>query len=192
MLLSVLIPSLPERLEKLRELLSVLEAQSHPEMEVLVLMDNRRRNLGVKRNDLIRMARGKFIANIDDDDLVAPNYFASIADALREDVDLVAYDALCSLNGARYFRVNTGMGFPNEQPQHLPGGGYSDIRRTPWHWCAWRRELALGCPFAEDRNYGDEDARWLALTLPKVKTWRKVDAPIFIHRYDARSTTFAS
>lgn len=188
-LLSVLIPSIPERINQLAELLSVLKAQDHPELEVLTLIDNRRRFLGEKRNALIQMARGKFIANVDDDDLVAPNFFSAIHDALKEDVDLVAYDALCSLNGARPFRVNTGMDYENEQPRHIPGG-YSDIRRKPWHWCAWRRELALECKFPEDRHDGAEDWVFLSQALPRVKTWRKVDEPLYIHRWSASGSTF--
>lgn len=189
-LLTVCIPSLPERMASLAELVAVLRGQDCPELEVLVLMDNRRRFLGEKRNAMIRMARGKFIANVDDDDLVTPGYFAAIRDALREDVDLVAYDALCSLNGSPTFRVRTDMGYTNEQPRHRGDGGYHDIQRTPWHWCAWRRELAMQCPFPEDRHDGAEDARFLEQALPRVRTWRKVDEVLFIHRYWANRTTF--
>ena len=189
-LLTVCIPSLPERMASLAELVAVLRGQDCPELEVLVLMDNRRRHLGEKRNAMIRMARGKFIANVDDDDLVTGDYFAKLRDALREDVDVVGHDALCSLNGSPMFLVRTGLDFPNEQPRHRSEGGYHDIRRTFWHWCAWRRELALQCPFPEDCNDGAEDARFLEQALPRVRTWRKVDEALFIHRYWANRTTF--
>lgn len=188
-LLSVLIPSIPERMETLAELVSVLRAQDCPELEVLVLMDNRRRFLGEKRNALIRMSRGKFIANMDDDDLVMPELFSSLRPALLEDVDLVAYDALCSLNGAKPFRVQTGMDYENEQPRHV-SGGYSDIRRKPWAWCAWRRELVLECKYPEYHD-GAEDWTWLKQALPRVRTWRKVDEALYFHRYSATGTTFA-
>lgn len=189
-LLSVLIPSLPERLPKLTELMTCLERQHHPQMEVLCLMDNRTRSLGEKRNALIRMARGKFIANIDDDEMLSDDYFLQLYDALEEDVDLVAYNATATLNGSKPFRVITGMGFENEQPRLLKDGSYSDIRRTPWHWCSWRRELALQCKFPEWHD-GAEDAYWLKQALPLAKTWRKVEADLFHHRYDARTSTFA-
>jgi|SRR6478736_269217 len=187
-LLTVCIPSLPERMASLAELVGVLRGQDAPELEVLVLMDNRRRFLGEKRNAMIRMARGKFIANVDDDDLVAPDFFSAIRSALSENVDLVAYDATCSLNGARPFRVNTGLDFENEQPKHIEGG-YSDIRRRPWSWCAWRRELALQCKFPEYHD-GAEDWTWLTQALPKVRTWRKIDEALYHHRYNAQTTAF--
>lgn len=188
-LLSVLIPSIPRRLAKLQGLIACLEAQSHPQLEVLCLIDNCTRSLGEKRNALIREAHGKFIANIDDDEMLSDDYFARLLPLLHEDVDLIAYDATVSLNGSPPFRVITGMGFENEQPKHLPGGGYSGIRRTPWHWCAWRRELALKCKFPEWHD-GAEDAYFLRQALPLVKSWRKLDAAVFHHRYDARDTTF--
>ena len=135
------------------------------------------------------MAAGKFIANIDDDEMLSEDYFELLKPLLAEDVDLVAYDATCSLNGSRPFRVFTGMGFENEQPKHLSFGGYSDIRRTPWHWCSWRKELALQCKFPEWHD-GAEDAYWLRQALPLVRTWRKLDEAIFHHRYSAKDTTF--
>lgn len=184
-LLSLLIPSLPQRLPQLTELLACLEAQADPRLEVLVLLDNRTRSLGEKRNALIREAHGKFIANIDDDEMLSPDYFAQIAPVLEEDVDLVAYDATVTLNGGNPFRVITGMGFENEQPKN----DGKPIKRTPWHWCAWRRELALRCKFPEWHDAA-EDAYWLKQALPLVGPWRKLDAAIFHHRYSASGSTF--
>ncbi len=189
-LLSVLIPSIPSRLPKLTELITCLEAQADPQMEVLVLLDNRTRSPGEKRNCLIREAHGKFIACIDDDEMLSADYFTLLKPLLGEDVDLVAYDATCSLNGSRPFRVFTSMDFENEQPKHLLGGGYSDIRRKPWHWAAWRRDLALQCKFPEWHD-GAEDAYWLRQMWPLVKTWRKLDHAIFHHRYSAKESTYS-
>lgn len=193
-LLSVLIPSIPSRLPKLAELIACLERQSDPQLEVLVLLDNRTRSLGEKRNALIREARGKFIANIDDDEMLSENYFALLKPLLQkasltEDVDLIAYDATCSLNGSRPFRVFTGMDFENEQPKHLATGGYSDITRKPWHWACWRHEMALQCKFPEWHDAA-EDAYWLRQAWPLVKSWYKLDEAIFHHRYSATASTF--
>lgn len=188
-LLSVLIPSLPERGPKLAELLSVLAKQDHPQLEVLVLTDNRRRQLGAKRNAMMSMAQGRYCCHIDDDDLVGEDFFASLLPHLTGDNDLIAYNATCSLNGSPPFLVRTILGAQNEQPSHLPGGRYSDIIRQPWHWCAWRTDFARRFKFPEHHD-GAEDWFWLKQALPEVRTWVKVDKALFHHRYDHRATTF--
>lgn len=189
-LLSVLIPSIPERLPKLAKLLERLEAQSDPRMEVLCYIDNKRRALGFKRNNLMDQARGKYLCHIDDDDMVSERFSSVLLSECEHDVDLIAYDADCSLNGAPPFRVFTRLGAQNEQPKHLPFGRYSDIVRTPWHWCLWRTELATPCRFPEWHDEA-EDAYFLNQILPKVRTHRKVNEVLYHHRYDAATTTFS-
>lgn len=188
-LLSVLIPSLPERAAKLGELLSVLHKQDDPRLEVIVLTDNRRRTLGAKRNAMVRMAQGLYVAHIDDDDLVSPDYFATVDEHLH-DVDVVAYDAGVSFNGGPEFRVTTRLGAPIEHPQNLGDNRYSDIVRPPWHWCCWRRDFAARFPFPEDRNW-TEDWGFLSQALPAVKTWHKIDRILFHHRWSEAGTTSA-
>lgn len=183
-LLSVLIPSIPERLPSLTRLLAVLEAQSDPRMEVLVYIDNKRRVLGYKRNNLMDQANGRYCCHIDDDDLVAPNFAAALLPECEHDVDLIAYDADCSLNGAPPFRVFTKLGAENEQPKHLAFGRYSNIVRTPWHWCLWRTTLARECRFPLVHD-GAEDAFFLRQALPRVQTHRKVNEVLYHHFYNA-------
>jgi glycosyltransferase involved in cell wall biosynthesis len=70
-LLSILIPSVPERADKLKELLEKLKprAKSWPgQVEVLSLIDFRTMSLGEKRNRLMRIAEGKYVIHLDDDD----------------------------------------------------------------------------------------------------------------------------
>ena len=82
MLWSILIAAIPERYHSVQGLLhSLLETQSvarRPDVELLYLMDNRRRTVGAKRNDLLGMAKGEYISFIDDDDEVATDYVERI------------------------------------------------------------------------------------------------------------------
>lgn len=188
-LLSVLIPSVPERLASLGRLLVRLEAQSDPRMEILCCLDNKRRALGFKRNNLMDQAQGRYLCHIDDDDLVSERFASLLLPECEHDVDLIAYDADCSLNGAPPFRVFTRLGAQNEQPRHLSFGRYSDIVRTPWHWCAWRTELARQCRFPEWHD-GAEDAYFLRQALPRVRTHRKVNEVLYHHYYSAADSTF--
>jgi glycosyltransferase involved in cell wall biosynthesis len=195
-LLSVLIPSIPRRIDKLRRLLAQFEKQSDPRVEVLVFLDNMRRPLGCKRNALMQQAAGEFLCHIDDDDGVADDFVQRILWVIESDLedwtpsDLIAYDATASLNGAPPFKVTTRLGAENEQPQHLPDGRYSDIVRTPWTWCAWRSTFARRFSFPTVHD-GAEDAFFLRQALPEVKSHRKINAVLFHHYYSHADSTFS-
>lgn len=188
-LVSILVPSLPERLPVLQELVDRLAAQADPRLEVLILMDNRQRHVGAKRNLLMQMARGKYLMHCDDDDLVSSDYFASVLPELDGDADVIGYDAGVSFNGGPEFRVTTSLHGPNQQPHDLGGNRYSDITRTFWHWSLWRTDFAVRFKFPEDFGW-TEDAVWLAAILPAVKRHRKIDRILFHHRWDAKKTAF--
>lgn len=86
--LSILIPTLVERRHQFANLkmkLDRLIEPYHGQVEILSLEDNRERTTGLKRNDLIDMASGKFSAFIDDDDDVPEHYFASIFRAFHNE-----------------------------------------------------------------------------------------------------------
>lgn len=191
MLLSILIPSVPQHLALTTRLLDVLQKQDHPQVEVLLYYDNMRRPLACKRNNLMDQARGKFLCHIDDDDLVADDFVATLLPECEHDVDLIAYDADCSLNGAPPFRVFTCLGAENEQPKHLPFGKYSDIVRTPWTWCLWHSDLARECRYPE-RYDPVEDASFLNQALPRVTTHRKVNKVLYHHFYNAQTSAYAN
>jgi hypothetical protein len=82
MLWSILISGIPERFHLVHKLLfSLLEQQAvarMPDVELLYLLDNRRRTVGAKRNSLLGMARGEYASFIDDDDEVANDYVQKI------------------------------------------------------------------------------------------------------------------
>jgi len=98
-LLSILTPAIPERLPKLQRLAGQLEPQLRQfphSVEWLSFIDPRGcRTIGEKRDELVQLARGQFVAFVDDDDLVQPIYVASLVQALAvivadnepEDVD---------------------------------------------------------------------------------------------------------
>jgi glycosyltransferase involved in cell wall biosynthesis len=188
-LISILIPGVPQHLPATVRLLEVLSAQPHPQVEVLLYYDNMKRPLGCKRNALMDQAQGKYLCHIDDDDLVSANFISTLLPECEHDVDLIAYDADCSLNGAPPFRVFTVLGAANEQPKHLAGGRYSNIVRTPWTWCLWRTSLARECRYIEQHD-PVEDATFLNQALPRVQSHRKVDRILYHHIYSSAGTSF--
>ena len=82
MLWSILLAGIPERYHSVQPLLfSLLESQHvarMPDVELVYLMDNRRRTVGSKRNALLDMSHGEYVSFVDDDDEVAADYVARI------------------------------------------------------------------------------------------------------------------
>src|SRR5574343_287653 len=193
MLLSILIPSIPERTAKLASLLETLKPQVEQhkgDVEVLVLVDLRTMELGEKRNRLMQVARGRYLINLDDDDRLVESALDVLVPALREEIDseqfadVIAYDQRCYLNlvdGTAEFTVRTSMEFENETPE-VVDGKWKDIRRKPWHWCCWRTAFARRYEF---KGRVDEDAQWLTQAWPSVTRQRKLDQVLHEYHFSA-------
>lgn len=80
------IPSVPAR-RKLRErILKQLDKQieGYSGIELLVLEDNRQRQLGAKRQAIVDIAQGEYISFVDDDDLISDHFIDTICPMLDE------------------------------------------------------------------------------------------------------------
>ncbi|MHC1572521.1 MAG: glycosyltransferase family A protein [Methanosarcinales archaeon] len=96
MLFSILIPTLHERAEMLKVLMTFLEKQINGsgDVEILTFPDSRGQSkTGSKRNMLLKRAQGRFSAFVDDDDWVSDNYVSSILRAIYQvhDLDCVGF-----------------------------------------------------------------------------------------------------
>lgn len=92
MKLSILICTLPERIEMLDRLLKLLHLQYNPDFEILINNDEQM-SIGEKRNHLLQSATGKYVCFIDDDDIVSAYYIDLLMEGIDKRVDC------CSLRG---------------------------------------------------------------------------------------------
>jgi len=155
-LLSILTASIPERADKLEMLTAKITAQiGDLPVEHLVFLDNRKRTIGAKRDALLRIARGTFIAYVDDDDTVSPDYVESLVEAIKttaspnDQVDVITFAQFARVDEACAKIV---FGLRQENQPFVPD---TAVLRAAWHVCAWRRSVAILSHFPES-NYGED------------------------------------
>ncbi len=180
-LLSILTPAVPSRiLYSVDSLCKKLNwfIGKFP-VEHLVLIDNKRRTVGEKRDALLRMAHGKYVAFVDDDDDISAEYIPEILHAIESGSDVVTFRQKATVNG-QSAGIEFRLGHPNEPfvPDKL-------IKRNAWHVCAWRRSLAIRSVFPPS-NYG-EDWVWAEPLCKLAKT--EVHIPKVLHFYNHSSKT---
>jgi len=182
-LLTVCIPVITSRLSVAFALLKKLDAQAvNNPVEVLSIVDNKTVPLHEKRNLMITMAAGRYIANLDDDDDVSDDYVHHILAAATAEADVISFNQISQLGpDAQPFHVITGMQFDNTDASG------DTLFRKPWHWCAWRSELAKRAKFVEAWN---EDGLWLGQLWPQVKKEHHIDEVLHYYRYNRATTTF--
>jgi glycosyltransferase involved in cell wall biosynthesis len=174
-ILSILTPSIPERTLHLSRLQSQLEAQiGGLPVEHLAFSDNMRRSIGRKRDGLLRLARGKYVAFVDDDDWIDSEYVGKILTAAGENPDVITFQQEATVDGRKGV-VEFRLGNPDEP--FKPGG---ITKRNAWHVVAWRRSLAIGSGFP-DSNYGEDRA--YSAPLCKVAGLKEIHIPSVLHFY---------
>jgi hypothetical protein len=178
MQLSILIPAIPERWDMGRGLFTRLHAMCEgKQIEILYLMDNKKRTCGEKHEALKTISNGKyFMFCHDDDDILRID---EVYQATFQDVDVITFKQLCdSPNEAKTpYIVTFGLGNPAETFTGSVPGSYADCRRPPWVVCAWNRKFK-SIPY--NPIYA-EDWDWVKRALVDAKTEVFVD--VIVHRY---------
>ncbi len=179
---SILIPTLIERRAAFERLVEKLARQIDDdglqgEVEILDYPDNGEHTLGSKRNELVRRARGEFVAFVDDDDDVSDNYVVSICRALRDDptVDCLGITGIVYFRGAHPHRFVYSLRYEHYFSR---GGVYY---RPPYILNPIRREIAQQFAF-EPVNF-NEDIDW-AMRLARARALRRetmIDSSIYFY-----------
>lgn len=181
MKLSILTPSVPSRLGQLivlcEEVSRQISATGTDEVEHLVLLDNKKRTIGEKRQALLEIANGDFIAFVDDDDWIRRGYVKHLLKAIEEaeqnECDVITFEQMAYFDG-KEGRVIFGVGNDNEEWQEG-----KDTLRAVWHVCAWRRTVALQSKFPA-KQWG-EDWEW-AEPLNRLPL-SSIHIPEILHEY---------
>lgn len=178
--LSILTPAVPSRLDDVNRLSSELARQiGELPVEHIVLLDNKRRTVGEKRDALLRAARGEFVAFVDDDDWVSHDYVPAILNAIAHKPDVVTFRQGVSLTDAGGITQTSTVDFRlgQENGPVVPGG---ITKRNAWHVCAWRRTVAILSRFPAT-NYGEDWA--FAARLCAIAGLKEIHVPQVLHFY---------
>jgi len=188
--LSILTPTIPSRMfterdaanpSDLHGLHMTLEGQIEGlPVEWLSLCDNRARSIGGKRQALVDIARGKYIAFCDDDDVISPDYVSKLLAAAESNADVITFRQRAIYNG---LESEVHFGINNQDGPFTPNG---ITLRAPWHVCAWRRDVVRGCQFGLS-NYG-EDLEWCLQARKRIRTAYHIDSVLHTYRHDAATT----
>lgn len=200
--LSILILSIPSRIESLSAAMKHLQEQADATgqgsaVEILAFLDNRSQTISEKRNVLLAAARGEYLAFLDDDDAISKDYMSKILEAIdmyrdRGGVDCISFNQWCSIDGEP-MTVNFGIGNPHSGLYRDAEGFLEDIKRPPYHMCVWRSSLAQSEDFqpligANGQSYG-EDIDWLMRLYPKVQTEHHIEDELHGYIYNSKTTT---
>ncbi len=177
MKLSILIPTLPERHELLRRLITVLEKTKTPDVEIKIHDAGRGMSTGEKRNHLIKSADGEYFCFIDDDDLVPEYYISEMLKAINYNPDVVTFIGHMTTDGKnrQNFTIKLGSEYVTKNNHHY---------RFPNHLCAFKKSLVAHVQFPHT-NVG-EDYLWAVKLQTLIKTEVHINKDMYW--YDFNST----
>jgi glycosyltransferase involved in cell wall biosynthesis len=182
-ILSLLIPTLEARRAQFSALHSALARQIaagglESDVEVLVLCDNGAQPTGAKRNALLEVAIGEFVAFVDDDDEVSDDYVTRTCEAIRRrpEIDCVGMKGIITFRG-RHPRVFVHS--IRYSDYSSAGGVYT---RPPYHLNPIRRSIAKAYHFREVYYSEDIDFALRILADGRLRSEEFIDAILYYYR----------
>lgn len=157
-LLSILIPTTPERQVEFDRLLDRLEILSAG-YNVKIISDDtgKHMTIGEKRERLYKAANGLYSLQIDDDDDIADNAIELIIGAIKSNpgVDVISFEEYCNMDGKEYKsnHSNDYLDWEGDGSFEFPDGFH--FHRTIFYKDVIKTELAKSVPFVYCRFWED-------------------------------------
>lgn len=173
MKLSILICSLPDRMSRASLLIEklCLQAEGNP-VEILYLGDNKSMSTGEKRNRLKGIARGEYVAFVDDDDEVSEEYVKQLLTVIDLPLkpDVINFQVMYH---CRDFTRPVLYSLDYLRDQNLP----DRFLRIPNHLMCIKRSLALAVQYP-DVSFG-EDAEYARGVWKLLKTEYQINKVLY-------------
>ena len=199
-LLSILIPSTPDRLKDLSKLLECISLQAYTrkvdmfdvkgitasrywdilsEVEVIVFEDKKIMTIGEKRELLYKHAKGLYSWQIDSDDLIATNAIELILKAIKEnpDVDVISFEEYVNIDGKEYKSNHSNEYYDWEGDGNIVLSDGFHFHRTIFFKDVIRTELAKSVPVPKLR--WAEDHEYAKLLKPLIQSEKHISEQIY-------------
>jgi glycosyltransferase involved in cell wall biosynthesis len=194
--LSILVSTIPRRLNNyFPALMNKLMWQigTLRDVELIGLFDNKKRSVGHKRNELLKMAQGEYLIFIDDDDDIANDFVVMIMDTLYKNptADCIVFDCITTINGDRnnqtYSKYSIAYDYtqvPEISPNPLdPTARIAyQWRGKPAHTMVYKSEIAKKHIYI-DQNYG-EDVDWVKRACKDIKNEVRIDKVLYFYNFN--------
>jgi len=193
-LLSILVCSIPSRVKNfLPFIIKELNDQAlGMPVEILCLLDNKISSVGKKRNDLIALAQGQYIAFVDDDDWVADDYVKSLCETIENSrsiflgkegkepgPDVILFDAIVTLDGGPGKRCVYDLAMARKDLD-------THYERGPQHITATKASLAKNILFQEI-SLG-EDFEWGWELQKRAESQVKIPKTLYYYKFNSHYT----
>jgi hypothetical protein len=191
--LSILIPTTVKRIDyycpNIVKYLDnqIKECKAEKDVQLLWLGDNYTMTVGEKRNTLLKMARGRFLTMIDDDDSTSHDYVKSVLDciAANPNTDVIVYDCITTVDGKRKTLSKYSKNF-TKYIDKMGGDGIRQWRGLVAHTMVWRSTIAKTHMFP-DKNY-EEDINWVKRANGDIVNEARIDKVLYFYRFNRKTT----
>lgn len=182
---TVLVTTLAQRAERLRELLELLLPQTEPyddRVRVLAYCNRGERPLAAVRQALVEAATSDYVSFVDDDDRVPTYHVDEVMNVLPHGRDVVGWQLQCYVDGEPLKPTFHSLRY---------SGWYDDVTgyyRDVSHLNPIRRELALRADFR--RGDPPEDVSWVEQVRSLVRTESYVDRVMYFYYSSPSDSTW--
>jgi glycosyltransferase involved in cell wall biosynthesis len=193
MILSILIPTVPQRTNLFLELHSEINKQlelSNYFGLVEVISDDApkgTKTTGQKRNDLLNAAQGEYVWFIDDDDMIMPNAIYNIITALEQKPDALAINGIMTTNGRdkKEWYISKNLEYTADWSK-----GYEIYLRPTNHITPTKRDIARLIKFEDKSNFEDYAYCMELKKLGLIKTEVEIEEPVYHYRYSTENKLY--
>lgn len=197
MLLSILIPTIPERKREFgllcKEVYHQIAAGDYWQ-DVEVLFDDRpaeRRggpSTGEKRNSLDMRARSEYIWRIDDDDMIMSNAIPLVLEGCRSGADVIGINGYWTQNGTQRTPFEIRLGNPYIADWSR---GHEVFLRYPNHITPVRRDKVKDIRFPYVSNFEDKSWADAVLAAGVLQTQYVIEQDVYHYNYITENKLYA-
>jgi glycosyltransferase involved in cell wall biosynthesis len=162
----------------------IQQSSPYSDIELLALFDNKKRQIGEKRDNMLSLANGEYLVFIDDDDRIAPEYIEVIMDTLyaNPETDCVVFDSIVSIESQPGILCKYGIEF---EYGYILGG--KEWRGKPAHTMVYKSSIAKSHRYT-DMGAG-EDVDWVKRACQDIRVQTRIDRVLYFYDQGGSTTS---